>query len=125
MQLIPATRWKRLTTGMFLLMMQTVSIFVIFLTDHYEVHPGNSYMTLTLREKATGKVCCELVQSHVPGGPLNSAPARQEFTHAILRDFESQAVTLVMGDMNRSPDYFLDDFDRSAAQLGMDKQPFI
>lgn len=123
MKLIPSTA-EQLGHGDIFIYDAEVFDFADFMTERYKVHPGNTYMTLTLREKVTRKIY-RFVQSHVPGGPVNSAPARQELTHAVLQDFDPLAVTIVMGDMNRSPDYFLNDFESAAVQLGMEKQPFI
>lgn len=84
---------------------------------------GNSYMTLTLFEKNTG-LTYRFIQSHVPGGPdANSKPARKELADAVMSDFNPQAITIIMGDMNRSPDYFLEDFKIAAANKRM-PQPF-
>lgn len=121
-ELIPSTL-EELGHGDLFLYDTEVFDFVDFDSHRYEVHPGNSYMTLTLREKTTG-IIYRFVQSHVPGGPVKSAPARQELAEALMQDFDPKAVTLVMGDMNRSPDYFLDDFEQAAIQCGFEKQPF-
>lgn len=97
--------------------------FVSFQSLRYKCNRSNTYMTLTLKEKTSG-LTYRFVQSHVPGGPAsNSRPAREELANALMNDFNPKAITIVMGDMNRSADYFLDNFKRAAAEKGM-KQPF-
>lgn len=94
----------------------------------YKCSRKNTIATLVLKEKATGLVYC-FVQSHVPGGPAaNSYPARVELSRAIFDNYTNnytpfKAIIIVMGDMNRSPDYFLENFAAIAKEREMD-QPF-
>lgn len=88
----------------------------------YNINPHNTMMTLTLMEKETGLIY-RFFQSHVPGGPINSDPARKELADALFDDYNPQAITLVMGDMNRSPEYFLENF-AAAAKERETAQPF-
>lgn len=66
----------------------------------------------------------QFFQSHVPGGPVNSPPARKEFVTAVLNRLDREATALLMGDMNRSPDYFLNDLDKVAREKEI-SNPFI
>ena len=91
-------------------------------SGHYQIRPRNSYMTLTLQEIDTG-LLYHFVQSHVPAAPGVSASARREFAQEILSHFDSGAITIVMGDMNRSPDFFLRNFEEVAKDIGMKHQP--
>lgn len=88
----------------------------------YQSRPKNTYMTLALKEKETG-LLYHFVQSHVPAAPGVSSLARMELVREILSHFDPKAITIVMGDMNRSPDYFLRDFEQAAKDLGILKQP--
>lgn len=58
--------------------------FLNFQSENYVIHPSNSYSTLTLIEKKTG-LTYRFIQSHVPGGPIFSAPAREEFANTLMR----------------------------------------
>lgn len=98
--------------------------FINFQSTIYEVNQRNTYATLTLIERETG-ITYRFVQSHVPGGPILSVPATEEFANGVMKGFDAQAITVIMGDMNRSPDYFLEEFKVAAARVGLEKQPFI
>jgi endonuclease/exonuclease/phosphatase family metal-dependent hydrolase len=97
--------------------------YVSLCSDCYQVRPQNTYMTLTLQEKETGSLF-RFIQSHVPGGPAASAPARKEWAEDILLNFDPDSVTIVMGDMNRSPDYFQKDLQTVAEEFGLERHPF-
>jgi hypothetical protein len=97
--------------------------YVNFQSKNYQTNRRNSYSTLTLMEKKTG-LTYRFIQSHVPGGPVHSVPARQEFANGIMQDFDPKAITIVMGDMNHSPDVFTRDFEIAAQKYGLEKQPF-
>lgn len=85
---------------------------------------GNTYMTLTLQEKDT-QILYKFVQSHVPGGPdINSLSARIELANAVISDYNAEAISVVLGDMNRSPDYFIKNFESAALEHGLELQPF-
>ncbi len=92
-------------------------------TEHYKIHPSNTYMTLTLKEKKTERVY-RFVQSHVPRGPVKGTPAREELAHAIMNDFDPEAITLVMGDMNGAAHLFLEAFEEAAKTSNGHKPPF-
>lgn len=98
--------------------------FVDFRCAHYKHREHSTYMTLTLLEKQS-QILYKFVQSHVPGGPdINSVPARLELANAVMSDYNPEAITLVLGDMNRSPDYFIKNFASAAIDHGLDSQPF-
>lgn len=85
---------------------------------------SNTYMTLTLQEKNT-KILYKFIQSHVPGGPeINSLPARIELANAVINDYNPEAISIVLGDMNRSPDFFIKNFESAALEHGLKSQPF-
>jgi hypothetical protein len=84
----------------------------------------NNIVKLTLREKATGLKYC-FIQSHVPGGPVNSLPARIEFAEKVMQAYSDDNISIVLGDMNRSSDYFLPQFEDAAKRIGLAAQPFI
>lgn len=91
--------------------------FIDYQCSHYHLRKHSTYMTLTLKEKASG-LLYRFVQSHIPGGPTDSGPARQEFAEAVLRDFKPEAMTILMGDMNRSPDYIMNALQQVNPQNG-------
>lgn len=93
--------------------------YVEYGTTPYQISK-KSISRLTLREKNTG-LLYHFYQSHVPGGPVNSPPARKEFAKAVLEQYDPQATTVLMGDMNRSPDYFLTDFEKIAFDMGIEQ----
>lgn len=97
--------------------------YVSLFSDCFQICPKNTYLTLTLQEKATGGIY-RFIQSHVPGGPVASIPARDEWAENILINFDPSAVNIVMGDMNRSPDFFLKNLNDAAEDLGHDRHPF-
>lgn len=82
----------------------------------------NTLSKIILLEKFTGLPFC-FIQSHVPGGPVKSVPARAEFANYVLENYYPGAFTILLGDMNRSPDYFMVNFAQAAQQRGI-KQPF-
>lgn len=84
----------------------------------------NTIIRLTLREKVTGLKYC-FIQSHVPGGPVNSLPARIELAEKVMQEYNAENISIVLGDMNRSPDYFLPQFEQAAKKMGLPVQPFI
>lgn len=92
-------------------------------SDYYRVRPRNTMMTLTLLAKESGRLY-HFVQSHIPGGPVASVPARKEFAEELLLNFDPGATTVVMGDMNRSPDFFMKDLKELSEEFGMEHPPF-
>src|SRR5579862_1664086 len=97
--------------------------YVSFQSKKYKTNRRNDYSTLTLIEKRTG-LTYRFIQSHVPGGPVHSVPARQELANSIMQEFDPRAISVVMGDMNQSPEYFIRDFAIAAQKYGLAKQPF-
>ncbi len=91
-------------------------------SGNYQVRPRNTFMTLSLKEIKTG-LLYHFVQSHLPAAPGISSQARKELAQEILSHFDPHVVTVVMGDMNRSPDYLLHDFAEVAKVIGMRHQP--
>lgn len=100
-------------------------IFDILDSEIFEYGFTNNTMTkLTLREKATGLKYC-FIQSHVPGGPVNSLPARIKLAEKVMQAYNAENISIVLGDMNRSPDYFLPHFEEAAKKIGLASQQFI
>ncbi len=91
-------------------------------SETYTCNPTNTMMSLTLKERSSGQQY-RFIQSHVPGGPVHSDPARAEFADFVMKQFDSSMVLVVMGDMNRPPDDFLNNFARSAEKYSME-QPY-
>lgn len=126
LQLLP-TDVEELMHGDIFIFDYRVFDFIDFKCAHYknkQSKHGNTYMTLTLLEKDTQRLY-KFVQSHVPGGPdINSIPARIELANAVIGDYNPDAITIVLGDMNRSPDYFIKDFENASLEHGLDSQLF-
>jgi hypothetical protein len=94
-----------------------------FELSHY-TFAQNTIIRMTLREKATG-LSYRFIQSHVPGGPVNSLPARIELAEKVMQEYHDDTISIVLGDMNRSSDYFLPQFELAAIKSGLVAQPFI
>lgn len=126
LQLLP-TDVEDLKHGDIFIFDKNIFDFIDFKCVQYEskrTKHGNTYMTLTLLEKDT-QILYKFVQSHVPGGPdINSKPARIELANAVIGDHNPEAISVVLGDMNRSPDYFIDEFETAARVCGLESQPF-
>jgi len=78
--------------------------------------------TLTLKEKNTNKVF-RFLQSHIPGGPVNSAAGCAQFSQEALRQYDPALTIVLMGDMNQSPDVIQKALEKAAVEKGM-PQPF-
>lgn len=68
----------------------------------YSPEQPKTIFTLTLREKASQKLF-RFVQSHIPGGPVDSPAACARFAKEALRQFDPALTIVLMGDMNQSP----------------------
>lgn len=85
---------------------------------------GNTYMALSLRETTSG-MTYRWIQSHVPGGPdLNSMPSRLELADFVIQEYDPNAITVVLGDMNRGPELFMELFHNAALKQGLESNPF-
>lgn len=78
--------------------------------------------TITLREKASNKVF-RFLQSHIPGGPVNSAEGCAKFSEEAIKQYDPNITMVLMGDMNQSPDVIQNALEK-AAESKMDFQPF-
>lgn len=85
---------------------------------YYKIRRQSTMMALKLREKKTGLIY-NFMQSHVPGGPIFSAHARKELAEYVKSHYEPQAITILVGDMNRSSDFFIKNFEQV-----FENQPF-
>lgn len=68
----------------------------------YNENASKSIFTITLEEKATGKIF-RFIQSHVPGGPIKSKEGCEKFSIEALRQYDPNLTIILMGDMNQSP----------------------
>lgn len=68
----------------------------------YSSQHSKTIFTLTLREKASDKVF-RFLQSHIPGGPVNSVEGCRQFSEEALKQYDPKMTILLMGDMNQSP----------------------
>jgi guanosine-3',5'-bis(diphosphate) 3'-pyrophosphohydrolase len=83
---------------------------------------SNTWMKLVLKEIKTG-FTYEFIHSHTPGGEA-SAICLQELADLVLKNFNPNAITIIMGDQNRSPDYFIENLVSAAKTLKWRAQPF-
>lgn len=74
---------------------------------------SKTILTLTLREKATDKLF-RFIQSHIPGGPINSVEGCAKFSEEALRQFDPNMTIVLMGDMNQSPNVIQNALDKAA-----------
>lgn len=87
--------------------------------DHpFQKHSGRSFTVLDLKEKTNGEKI-RFIGAHLPGGP-NAKQARTELTQSLLRHYDPEYTTLLMGDMNGSPAAIQNHFERSARMLHQD-----
>lgn len=89
----------------------------------YEVAPNNVISDIYFTDKLTG-IEYRFIQSHVPGGPFNSPAGRKQLAEYVINKFDPEKTTIIMGDMNRSADYFQQDFAAAAQNRGLDIQPY-
>jgi hypothetical protein len=78
--------------------------------------------TITLREKPSNKVF-RFLQSHIPGGPINSADGCAKFSEEALKQFDPSLTMVLMGDMNQSPRIIQEALEMTT-QLNGRSQPF-
>jgi len=82
-----------------------------------------SIFTLTLEEKATGKIF-RFLQSHIPGGPINSKGGCEKFSTEALRQFDRSLTIVLMGDMNQSPDVIHNVLTTASNAAGLLNSPY-
>lgn len=82
-----------------------------------------SIFTLTLEEKATGKIF-RFLQSHVPGGPLKSKEGGEKFSAEALRQFDPSLTIVLMGDMNQSPNVIQEILTTASINAGLPSSPY-
>ncbi|MBA3238602.1 MAG: hypothetical protein H0T62_09695 [Parachlamydiaceae bacterium] len=88
----------------------------------YEATLPKSILTLTLTEISSGHTY-RFVQSHVPGGP-NSPEGCKKFAEEVMKQYNTKETTIIMGDMNASPNTIQDAFKKAAQQNGLERSPF-
>jgi len=82
-----------------------------------------SIFTLTLEEKATGKIF-RFLQSHVPGGPVKSKEGCEKFSAESLQQFDPGLTIVLMGDMNQSPNVVHDALTKAFKAAGLSNSPY-
>lgn len=78
--------------------------------------------TITLLEKQSNQVF-RFLQSHIPGGPVDSAAGCAKFAEEALRQYDPNLTMVLMGDMNQTPDVIQEALEKAAADAGI-SQPF-
>ena len=96
--------------------------FEMLTSQKYDCHPANTMMCLTLRDRSSNQLY-RIIQSHIPGGPIKSEPARKEFADFVLSNFDPSMAIVIMGDMNGTPQIIQDHFKQSASTSGIE-QPY-
>lgn len=79
---------------------------------------SKTIFTLTLREKATDQVF-RFLQSHIPGGPVNSVEGCAKFSNEAMNQFDPTMIIVLMGDMNQSPSVIQSALDEAAEKKGI------
>lgn len=69
--------------------------------------------TLTLREIASNKVF-RFLQSHIPGGPINSTEGCRKFSEEALKQYDPNLTIVLMGDMNQTQDVIQKALEKAA-----------
>ena len=70
----------------------------------------------------TGKIF-RLIQSHVPGGPLNSPAGCAKFAEVVMQQFDANMIIVLMGDMNQAPEIIEAALNQAAKDKDM-AQPY-
>ncbi|MCE5316073.1 MAG: hypothetical protein LLG04_01745 [Parachlamydia sp.] len=100
-------------------------IFEIVAVDAAKYTPDNykTIFSLTLREKATGETF-RFIQSHIPGGPVDSPVAVAKYAKEAMRQFDPSLTIALMGDMNQSPAVIEKALAGAAKEAGLPFQPY-
>ena len=88
----------------------------------YSPDMPKTIFTLNLREKSTDQLF-RFLQSHIPGGPVNSAMGCAQFSEEAQRQFDPNLTIILMGDMNQSPDTIQKALEKAALEKGV-AQPY-
>ena len=96
--------------------------FVSLSAVKYSPRFPKTIFTITLREKASNKLF-RFVQSHIPGGPINSAEGCAKFSEEVMQQYDPNITLVLMGDMNQSPDVIQNALEKAAECKGIG-QPF-
>lgn len=83
----------------------------------FQVNSRRSFAVVDLQDKNSSDKY-RFIGTHLPGGP-KAKPARIELTEHLLRHYDSSFITVLMGDMNASPEALQNHFERSANLLHM------
>lgn len=84
--------------------------------------PLFTIFNVTLREKTSGKLF-HFIQSHIPGGAINSPVGCAKFSGEALRQYDKDLTIVLMGDMNQSPAVIERALCKTAEALGI-SQPY-
>ncbi|MDP1836771.1 MAG: HD domain-containing protein [Chlamydiales bacterium] len=95
--------------------------FIGSVSGHYPER-NNTWLKLMLRERSSGQHYV-FINSHVPGGEISSDMLKH-LAQMSFDNFDPTAITIIMGDQNRSPDYFLAHLETASKALGYREQPF-
>lgn len=84
----------------------------------YEPKCSHSIMTLTLKERSSGKIY-RFIQSHVPFSPQHSLSSRMKFAKEVCSQYDPALTIVVMGDMNHLPAIIDRDLKMRAREINL------
>lgn len=90
----------------------------------YTKEQPKTIFTITLQGKSTNRIY-RFVQSHIPGGPVNSPEACAKFSMEAMRQFEPSMTIVLMGDMNQSPTVINQALITAAAKQKFSEQIYL
>src|SRR5262249_42862279 len=91
--------------------------------EKYSSEYPKTIFSLTLRDKTSGRVY-RFIQSHIPGGPINSTAACEKFAEVALKQYDPTLTVVLMGDMNQNPNVIEEALKNAANKLGLPSQPY-
>lgn len=89
---------------------------------YYEPGIPRAVFILTLVERSTGDKM-RFIQSHVPGGP-NSAKGIAKFSKEVMNFFDPSITTVLMGDMNATPEAIQKGLETAAKKAELPQKLF-
>lgn len=88
----------------------------------YHKNLPKTILTLVLQDKTSG-ITYRFLQSHIPGG-ANFETESGKFADEAMKQYNPNQITLLMGDMNASPNEIQSVLQKASIKAGLTKQPF-
>lgn len=89
--------------------------FVSLEAVRYSPQLPKTIFTLTLLEKESNQHF-RFLQSHIPGGPINSIEGCAKFAQEALKQYDPSLTIVLMGDMNQSPNVIQAALEKGSAE---------